>query len=203
MNENESLNEIKQARKLYTTYDLYEMAFEKELKLIRGEMQFSPDGTGAPTHPKFPPKHETINSVLLGNEPIDKNIINLIEYLAINKISTHASCEGSRKEGHNSLAYIVFVNYSHLTIALELLRNLAEGKQKDVLAWRIAGYYSVPDGRVDAESMLNGEGWQIGVSAPPLTTADPEGRSERKAVLRFPKADLLELNTILPQRNIN
>ena len=32
MNENESLNEIKQTRKLYTTHDLYEMAFEKELK---------------------------------------------------------------------------------------------------------------------------------------------------------------------------
>ena len=124
-------------------------------------MQFSPDGTGLPTHPKFPAKHETINSVLLGSVPIDKNIIDLIEYLAVNQISTHDSCEGSRKEGHNSLAYIVFVNYSHLTLALELLRNLAEEKQKDVLAWRIAGYYSVPDGRVDAESMLNGRAGKL------------------------------------------
>jgi hypothetical protein len=195
---NDNYDEDRRAGKLYTTSELYEIAFEKEIKLIRAETQPQNASPGKATHSKFLLKHETTNSPILNNEPIDKNIIKLVEYLAVNQILTFASCEGSRKEGLNNLAYIGFINYSHLTRALELLRNLAEEKQKDVLSWRIAGYYSVPDGRESAELFINGHGWLIEVSRPPLTTADPEGRCERRATIRFPKSDLLELNSILP-----
>ena len=197
MSKEDSFDKVSQTNKLYTTNELYEIAFEKELKIIRGEMSLPSNGSDKTTHGKFPPKHETANSTILNNEPIDKNIIKLIEYLATNEIATFASCEGSRKDVWR-LAYIGFVNYSHLTRALDLLRNLAEEKKRDVLSWRIAGYYSVPDGREDAETFINGNGWLIEVSEPPLTTTDPEGRCERRATIRFPKSDLLELNSILP-----
>ena len=66
----ESLENNYHGKQLYTTNELYELAYAKELAEFRAEIYLSPDGSGKLTHAKFPLGHETINSTLLENATI-------------------------------------------------------------------------------------------------------------------------------------
>ena len=182
---------------LLTTLDMVRLAFPEINELIT-ENERLPNNS-LPLR-KRSHVHPVTHSALLG-ESIDSNSINLVEFFNINGFPTLYSCEGdptSVEINLRQLSYITFKDANTMLDALYFLRNYAESAGKDVLAWRIAGYYSVPDGRVDANEWLDNEGWIMELHRPALTTKDPEGRGVKRAQVRFPHEDLLLLNTILP-----
>lgn len=186
---------------LLTTLDMVKLAFPEISDMITENERLT--ANSLPLR-KRSHAHPVTNSALLQGESIDSNIINLVELFNSNGFTTLYSCEGdpiSVDVNIRQQAYISFKDANTMLDALNFLRNFVESAGKDELAWRIAGYYSVPDGRVDANEWLDNNGWVTELHRPALTTKDPEGRGAKRAQVRFPHEDLLLLNTVLPVTN--
>jgi len=191
----------KNASALLTTLDMVRLAFPEINDMITENERLI--ANALPLR-KRSHAHPVTNLALLQGEAIDSNIINLVEVLNTNGFITLYSCEGdpiSVDINIRQQAYITFKDANTMLEALNFLRNFAESAGKDELAWRIAGYYSVPDGRFDANEWLDNNGWVTELHRPALTTKDPEGRGAKRSQVRFPHEDLLLLNTILPVTN--
>jgi len=200
-NNNKNKTTKKSTSALLTTLDMVRLAFPEINDMITENERLT--ANASPLR-KRSHAHRVTNSALLQGEAIDSNIINLVEFFNSNGFTTLYSCEGdpiSVEINLRQLSYITFKDANTMLDALNFLRNFVESAGKDVLAWRIAGYYSVPDGRVDANEWLDNDGWVTELHRPALTTKDPEGREAKRAQVRFPHEDLLLLNTILPVTN--
>ena len=197
--ENNNITSQNNTSGLLTTLDIIKLAYPEISSLITENERL--------TASSLPLKrrnhaHSVTNSALLQGEAIDSNIINLVELFNTNGFTTLYSCEGdpiSVDINIRQLAYISFKDANTMLDALNFLRNFVESAGENVLAWRIAGYYSVPDGRVDANEWLDNNGWVMELHTPALTTRDPEGRGAKRAQVRFPHEDLIMLNSILPK----
>lgn len=197
-NNNKNKTTQKSTSALLTTLDMVRLAFPEINDMITENERLT--ANSLPLR-KRSHAHPVTNSALLQGEAIDSNIIILVEFFNSNGFTTLYSCEGDPTSVDVNIrqqAYISFKDANTMIDALYFLRNYAESAGKDVLAWRIAGYYSIPDGRVDANEWLDNDGWIMELHRPALTTKDPEGRGAKRAQVRFPHEDLLLLNTILP-----